>query len=64
VHIDGRPLGATPKRGVALSAGAHTLQLDCPPLGRSARVPLKLSAGAEQHVLVDLRSEPPRVAIR
>ena len=64
VQIDGRALGATPQRAVALTTGAHALQLDCPPLGRKARVPLKIVAGTDQNILVDLRTDPPRVTIR
>jgi serine/threonine-protein kinase len=64
LRLDGRPLGATPKRGLAVSAGAHLLELDCPPLGHRARVPLKLATGNHLHVLVDLNADPPHVTIR
>jgi hypothetical protein len=64
LRVDGRALGTTPKRALALAPGAHVLQLDCPPLGRSARVPLKLAAGADQQILVDLQTEPPKITVR
>ena len=62
--LDGRALGATPQRSVPVSAGAHVVELDCPPLGRSARVPLRVQPGASLQVLVDLSVDPPRVVVR
>jgi hypothetical protein len=59
--LDGHPVGATPQRDLSVATGNHVLQLNCPPLGRSARVPLKLDAGDHRRVLVDLNSDPPRV---
>ena len=64
LRVDGRALGTTPRRALALAPGAHVLQLDCPPLGRSARVPIKLSPGADQHILVDLQTDPPAITIQ
>jgi serine/threonine-protein kinase len=64
LRLDGRALGATPKRALAVSAGSHVLLLECPPLGRQARVPLKLSADEHRHVLVDLNADPPTVTLR
>jgi serine/threonine-protein kinase len=64
VRVDGRLLGTTPKRGLALAPGAHLLQLDCPPLGRSARIPLKLAPATDQQIVVDLQTESPKVTIR
>jgi hypothetical protein len=64
LRLDGRPLGATPKRALAVTAGTHVLQLDCPPLGRHAQVSLKLAPGDDQHVLVDLNTTPPQVTQR
>jgi serine/threonine-protein kinase len=64
LRLDGRALGATPKRALAVSAGSHVLLLECPPLGRQARVSLKLSADEHRHVLVDLNADPPTVTLR
>jgi serine/threonine-protein kinase len=64
LRLDGHPLGATPKRALAISPGAHLLQLDCPPLGRHAQVSLKLAPGDHQHVLVDLNTTPPQITQR
>jgi serine/threonine-protein kinase len=61
LRIDGRALGTTPQRAVAIGAGHHVLQLECPPLGRSARVALKLAQGEHRRVLVDLNTDPPTV---
>ncbi len=60
LRLDGRPLGVTPQRGLSVPAGTHLLELDCPPLGRSARIPIKLAPGAHDQVLVDLNADPPR----
>jgi serine/threonine-protein kinase len=62
--LDGRALGKTPWRARPASPGSHVLALDCPALGRSARVPLELSAGKHTQVLVDLRSEPPLITVK
>ena len=64
VHLDGRALGSTPQRALAVRAGSHVLQLDCPPLGRSARVPLKLAPGDHPRVVVDMQTDPPTVSVR
>jgi serine/threonine-protein kinase len=64
LRLDGRTLGVTPQRALSVSVGAHLLELDCPPLGRKARVPLKLNAGDHPHVLVDLNASPPQVSVR
>jgi serine/threonine protein kinase len=64
VRVDGRALGTTPKRALALAPGAHLLQLECPPLGHSARVPLKLAPAADQQIVVDLQTDPPKITIR
>jgi serine/threonine-protein kinase len=63
LRLDGRSIGATPQRGLAVGAGAHVLLLECPPLGRRARVPLKLNAGTHYRVLVDLNADPPQVRV-
>jgi serine/threonine-protein kinase len=64
LELDGRALGTTPLRALTTRAGSHVLLLDCPPLGRSARVPLKLAAGEHRSVLVDLNVDPPAVTLR
>jgi len=64
LSVDGRPLGNTPKRRLGLRAGKHTLELECPPLGRKHSLPLELAAGQHKHVVVDLGSDPPRVSVR
>ena len=60
----GLVIGATPKRALPVSSGNHVLLLECPPLGRQARVPLKLAADEHRHVLVDLNADPPTVTWR
>lgn len=64
IRLGDRLLGSTPQRSLPLSAGEHALLLSCPPLGRSARVPLRLAAGGRYQVLVDLQQNPPRVTLR
>lgn len=63
-RLDGKSLGPTPHRALRVRAGPHVLTLDCPPLGKKARVPLRLAAGAEVQVLVDMQSDPPEVSVR
>ncbi len=64
LRLDGRALGTTPRRALPVSSGNHVLLLECPPLGRQARVPLKLAADEHRHVLVDLNADPPTVTLR
>jgi serine/threonine-protein kinase len=64
LQLDGRSLGTTQLRALQTRAGNHVLLLDCPPLGRSARVPLKLAAGEHRNVLVDLNVDPPAITLR
>jgi len=64
LSVDGRDVGTTPLRGLKLSEGPHVLQLSCPPLGRSHRVPVVIRAGATTRVVVDLQSDPPAVQVR
>jgi serine/threonine-protein kinase len=64
LQLDGRALGTTPLRALATRAGNHVLLLDCPPLGRSARVPLKLVAGEHRNVIVDMNVDPPAITLR
>jgi hypothetical protein len=64
VRLDGRRLGTTPRRNVAVPIGNHTLEVSCPPLGRHARVPLRVTTPRRISVFVDLTRDPPSVAIR
>lgn len=64
VTLDGRPVGNTPLRALRVTPGPHVLVLESPPLGRSARVPIRATAGARTRVIVDLNSEPPRITLR
>ncbi|MFO0696612.1 MAG: protein kinase [Polyangiales bacterium] len=64
IRLDGRPLGTTPRRGLALPAGSHSLVLSCPPLGREARTTVVATPGAETRVLADLGQDPPRIVVR
>lgn len=64
VKLDGRTLGSTPLRKVAAEGGRHTLDLQCPPLGRSARVQITAKAGETLRVLVDLNQEPPSITLK
>lgn len=61
VRLDGRALGTTPRRNVSVPSGAHTLELDCPPLGRTVRVPIRTVAGESTRVVVDLSTDPPLI---
>jgi eukaryotic-like serine/threonine-protein kinase len=64
VRLDGRALGSTPQRALPVRAGSHVLELDCPPLGRSARIPLKLAPGDHPRLVVDMQTDPPTVSVR
>jgi serine/threonine-protein kinase len=64
VQVDGRSVGTTPRRNVAVTAGAvHVVELTCPPLGRSARITVRPAAGTTTRVLVDLGRDPPTVTV-
>jgi hypothetical protein len=39
------------------------LLLQCPPLGREAKVPLKLAAGDHLRIVVDMQTDPPSVTV-
>lgn len=64
VKLDGRALGSTPVRRATTDAGKHTLELRCPPLGRSARVSLQPKAGETLRVLVNLNQDPPVITVK
>ena len=63
VHIDGRSVGHTPLRRHPLSAGKHSLRVECPPLGRSASTTFEVAPGRSTTVLVDLNREPPAITL-
>jgi len=64
VRLDGRALGNTPRRRVALKPGKHIFSLHCPPLGKTVPVPVNLSAGKTLNILVDLNADPPKITRR
>lgn len=64
VRVDGRALGRTPRRGLSLPPGTHTIELACPPLGRSARARFRVESGKETRVVADLTTTPPSVRVR
>ena len=61
-----REVDSTCTEGVRIdiTAGKHSLELECPPLGRSARVPLAVKAGVHLSVVVDFNQDPPEVRLR
>ncbi len=63
LRLDGRALGTTPQRALSIGSGSHVLQLDCPPLGRQARVPFELEPGQQRRIVVDLNADPPKVTL-
>jgi hypothetical protein len=63
-RLDGKALGPTPHRALRVRAGNHVLTLDCPPLGKKARVALRLTAGAHAQVVANMQAEPPSVSVR
>ena len=64
VRVDGRLLGATPRRNVPMRAGKHALSLSCPPLAREARIEIELQSGKELHVSANMHESPPEVTVR
>lgn len=58
VRVDGRMLGATPRRSVPLRAGKHTLQLSCPPLARETSLTVDLEPDHELHVSANMHESP------
>jgi hypothetical protein len=64
VRLDGKALGPTPHRALRVRAGNHALTLECPPLGKKVRVPLRLAAGGHAQVVADMQAEPPAVTVR
>jgi eukaryotic-like serine/threonine-protein kinase len=64
VQLDGRSVGITPRRRMAVRPGKHTLELSCPPLGKHARVSLDLRSDEALQVVVDLNETPVKVSVR
>jgi serine/threonine-protein kinase len=64
VRLDGRSLGTTPRRNLDLPAGTHSIELECPPLGRSARVTFRAEAAGRATLTVDMNVDPPTVTWR
>ncbi len=62
--LNGKPLGETPVRSQEIAAGNHVLMLNCPPLGRQVRVPLKIASGGSARVVANLAIDPPEVQVR
>jgi hypothetical protein len=56
VVVDGRPVGSTPIVGLSVSAGAHSVLVVHPELGRKA---VRLDIGAGQHKAVAVRFDEP-----
>jgi len=63
VRLGRRSLGTTPLRRVSLPPGNHTLELTCPPLGRSAHVRIHAVSGEAVQVFVDLDADPPTITV-
>jgi len=65
VELDGRPVGNTPLRQLAVPPGVHRLVLRCPPLGRETEVRIDLAPDAAPlRVAADLTREPVQVDVR
>ena len=58
VTIDGEPQPDTPIQHLSLTAGPHTVRLQCPPTGRELKFTVVIAADAELRKLADLRAEP------
>lgn len=61
VRIDGRLLGATPRRSVPLRAGRHTVNLSCPPLAHETTLSIELQPNQELRVSANMHESPPQV---
>lgn len=64
VRIDGRAVGTTPQRRLAVPPGSHTIELECPPLGRTARATFRATSGAQLRAIGDLTRDPPTLVVR
>jgi len=56
VVVDGRPVGSTPVLGLSVSAGAHSVLVVHPELGRKS---VRVDIGAGQHKAVAVRFDGP-----
>jgi len=61
VRIDGRLLGATPRRSVPLRAGKHVVSLACPPLAHEATLTVDVQPDQELRVSANMHESPPQV---
>ena len=61
VRVDGRLLGATPRRSVPLRAGKHVVNLSCPPLAHDATLTIELQPEQELRVSANMHESPPQV---
>jgi serine/threonine protein kinase len=61
VRVDGRLLGATPRRSVALRAGKHVVNLSCPPLAHDTTLTVDLQPDQELRVSANMHESPPHV---
>jgi hypothetical protein len=64
VQLDGRDAGVTPRRHLAVKPGKHTLLLECPPLGKDAKVSFEVQADQSLQVVVDLNETPAKIRVR
>jgi hypothetical protein len=61
VRVDGKLLGATPRRSVPLRAGKHTIYLTCPPLAHDTTLSVELQPDQELRVSANMHESPPLV---
>lgn len=64
VRVDGRLIGATPRRSIPLRAGKHLVQLSCPPLARDATLTVEVQPEQELRVSANMHESPPQVTTR
>jgi hypothetical protein len=64
VQLDGKDAGVTPRRHLPVKPGKHTLLLECPPLGKDAKVQLEVQSEQAVQVLVDLNETPAKIQVR
>lgn len=64
VRLDGRLVGTTPRRGFALRAGKHTVQLNCPPLAHEVKFPIEVQPGQDLHITANMHEDPPTIEVR
>jgi len=61
VRVDGRLLGATPRRSVPLRTGKHVVNLSCPPLAHDTTITVDLQPDQELRVSANMHESPPHV---